>query len=252
MDWSIQDIAKVAGTTSRTLRHYDSVGLLEPSRIGSNGYRYYDEDALATLQRILMLRDLGLSIPAIADVLSGQRDHAVALRQHLAWLQQEKDRLDHQIESVQTTITKMEGGEQLMAEEMFKGFDHTQYKDEVEQRWGKDAYANSDAWWRSMTDEQKAGWMQLGRRPRSRLDRGGPGRCGSVERRGAGARAAPVRLAQGHPGHARLPGRPDEGVLRRTRPTCTSQTRGSCRTTAASEGATFVRDAMRAFAEANL
>ena len=162
MDWSIQDIAKVAGTTSRTLRHYDSVGLLEPSRIGSNGYRYYDEDALATLQRILMLRDLGLSIPAIADVLSGQRDHAVALRQHLAWLQQEKDRLDSQIESVQTTITKMEGGEQLMAEEMFKGFDHTQYKEEVEQRWGRDAYAKSDAWWRSMTDEQKVAWKQHG------------------------------------------------------------------------------------------
>ena len=39
---------RLAGTTSRTLRHYDSVGLLEPSRIGSNGYRYYDEDALAT------------------------------------------------------------------------------------------------------------------------------------------------------------------------------------------------------------
>ena len=162
MDWSIQDIAKAAGTTSRTLRHYDSVGLLEPSRIGSNGYRYYDEDALATLQRILMLRDLGLSIPAIADVLSGQRDHTVALRQHLAWLQQEKDRLDAQIESVQTTITKMEGGEQLMAEEMFNGFDHTQYKDEVEQRWGKDAYARSDAWWRSLTDEQKNDWKQLG------------------------------------------------------------------------------------------
>ncbi|MDQ2698426.1 MAG: MerR family transcriptional regulator [Actinomycetota bacterium] len=162
MDWSIQDIAKVAGTTSRTLRHYDSVGLLTPSRIGSNGYRYYDEDALAALQRILMLRDLGLGIPAIADVLSGQRDHTVALRQHLAWLQQEKDRLDAQIESVQTTITKMEGGEQLMAEEMFNGFDHTQYKDEIEQRWGKDAYAKSDAWWRSLTPEQKAGWQQLG------------------------------------------------------------------------------------------
>ena len=36
-----------------------------------------------------------------------------------------------------------------MAEQMFDGFDHTQYKDEVEERWGKDAYAKSDAWWRS-------------------------------------------------------------------------------------------------------
>ena len=100
MDWSIQDIARLAGTTSRTLRHYDDVGLLEPTRIGSNGYRYYDELALARLQRILMLRELGLGIPAIADVLAGQRDHAQALLSHLHWLQQEKDRLDRQIASV--------------------------------------------------------------------------------------------------------------------------------------------------------
>lgn len=161
MDWSIQDIARLAGTTSRTLRHYGDVGLLEPSRIGSNGYRYYDEHALARLQRILMLRDLGLGIPAIAEVLAGQRDNAQALLGHLHWLQQEKDRLDRQIASVETTILKMEGGEQLMAEEMFDGFDHTQYKDEVEERWGKKAYADSDRWWRSMSAEEKASWKRL-------------------------------------------------------------------------------------------
>jgi DNA-binding transcriptional MerR regulator len=160
MDWSIQDIARLAGTTSRTLRHYGDVGLLEPSRIGSNGYRYYDEHALARLQRILMLRDLGLGIPAIAEVLAGQRDNAHALLGHLHWLQQEKERLDRQIASVETTILKMEGGEQLMAEEMFDGFDHTQYKDEVEERWGKKAYADSDRWWRSMSADEKKAWQK--------------------------------------------------------------------------------------------
>ena len=49
MDWSIQDIARLAGTTSRTLRHYDDVGLVKPSRVGDNGYRYYDSDALVKL-----------------------------------------------------------------------------------------------------------------------------------------------------------------------------------------------------------
>ena len=43
MEITIQQLAKAAGTTSRTLRHYDSVGLVSPSRIGSNGYRYYDD-----------------------------------------------------------------------------------------------------------------------------------------------------------------------------------------------------------------
>ncbi|MET0933248.1 MAG: MerR family transcriptional regulator [Mycetocola sp.] len=158
MDWSIQEIARHAGTTSRTLRHYGDVGLLRPSRVGANGYRYYDEDALVRLQRILLLRDLGLGLPAIADVLAQSTDSAGALRTHLDWLRQEQDRLTLQIAAVEDTLNKLEGGEQLMAENMFDGFDHTQYKDEVEERWGKDAYARSDSWWRSMTDAEKAGW----------------------------------------------------------------------------------------------
>lgn len=38
-------------------------------------------------------------------------------------------------------------------------FDHTQHRDEVEQRWGKDAYAKSDNWWRGMSAEGRAEWM---------------------------------------------------------------------------------------------
>ncbi|MFP3549026.1 TipAS antibiotic-recognition domain-containing protein, partial [Rhizobium sp. SIMBA_035] len=47
-----------------------------------------------------------------------------------------------------------------MAKDMFDGFDHTQYKDEVEQRWGKDAYAASDTWWRNMSPEDKQQWQE--------------------------------------------------------------------------------------------
>ncbi len=68
-DWSIQEIARLAGTTSRTLRHYDDIGLLPPSRIAPNGYRHYDAAALVRLQRILLLRELGLGLPQIAEVL---------------------------------------------------------------------------------------------------------------------------------------------------------------------------------------
>lgn len=160
MDWSIQDIARLAGTTSRTLRHYGELGLLQPSRIGSNGYRYYDADALARLQRILLLRELGLGLHAIGEVLAGQSRDAKALLTHLHWLQQEKQRLDRQIRAVETTIRKTEGGEELMAEEMLDGFDHTQYKEEVEERWGKEAYAAGDRWWKKLTDADKAGFMQ--------------------------------------------------------------------------------------------
>jgi MerR family transcriptional regulator, thiopeptide resistance regulator len=159
MEWSIQDIARLSGTTSRTLRHYDDVGLVKPSRIGSNGYRYYDSESLVKLQRVLLLRELGLGIPAIGEVLAGQRDDTAALRTHLEWLSQERERLARQYASVERTLTELEGGEKPMAEKMFEGFDHTQYKDEVEQRWGKDSYAKSDAWWRSKSQSQKDDFM---------------------------------------------------------------------------------------------
>ncbi|WP_214367557.1 MerR family transcriptional regulator [Pseudonocardia sp. H11422] len=160
MEWSIQDVARSAGTTSRTLRHYDGIGLLPPSRVGGNGYRYYDEHALVRLQRILLLRELGLGLPAIADVLEGERDTAAALRTHLTLLEQERERIGRQIESVRTTLRKTEGGEQLMADEVFDGFDHTQYKDEVIERWGREAYEKGDQWWRSLSQDEKNAFQQ--------------------------------------------------------------------------------------------
>jgi DNA-binding transcriptional MerR regulator len=162
-DWSIQEIARLAGTTSRTLRHYDDVGLLAPSRIAANGYRHYDGTALVRLQRILLLRELGLGLPQIAQVLDAAgstQSEASALETHLALLREEQDRLARQIASVESTITALRGGENLMADNMFDGFDHTQYKEEVEERWGRRAYADGDRWWRGMTDAQRADWQQ--------------------------------------------------------------------------------------------
>jgi DNA-binding transcriptional MerR regulator len=160
MEWSIQEIARSAGTTSRTLRHYDAVGLLRPSRTGHGGHRYYDEHALVRLQRILLLRELGLGLAAISDALDGQRDAAAALRTHLRLLEQERERLGRQIESVRTTLTRMEGGEPLMPDEVLDGFDHTRHKDEVIERWGRDAYEKGDRWWRSLSQDDRKGFQQ--------------------------------------------------------------------------------------------
>jgi DNA-binding transcriptional MerR regulator len=159
MAHSIQEVARLTGVTSRTLRHYDDIGLVRPSGTGAGGIRHYDADALVRLQRVLLLRELGLGLPAIAEVLDGHADDVHALLAHREWLRQEQDRLARQIASVEATIEALEGGEEPMAENMFDGFDHTRYKEEVEQRWGKDAYAKSDAWWRGMSDAERADWQ---------------------------------------------------------------------------------------------
>lgn len=167
-DWSIREIARLAGTTSRTLRHYDDIGLLPPTRVAANGYRHYDARALVRLQRILLLRELGLGLPQIADLLAGssgdgaddREREASALAAHLTLLRDEQSRLARRISSVESTIAALRGGEKLMAENMFDGFDHTVHQHEVEQRWGAKAYADGDRWWRKMTDAERAEWQR--------------------------------------------------------------------------------------------
>ncbi len=159
MEWSIQQIAKLSGTTSRTLRHYGDLGLLTPARTGTNGYRYYDDDNLVTLQRILLLREMGLGLDDIGGVLARDVSEAKALESHLEWLRQEQDRIARQIAAVTTTLHARKEGVPLVAENIFDGFDHTQYKEEVEERWGADAYRRSDKWWRAMSDAEKQQWQ---------------------------------------------------------------------------------------------
>lgn len=151
----------MTGTTSRTLRHYGDIGLLDASRIGSNGMRYYDAGALIRLQRILLLRDLGLGLAAIGEVMAKQTDVSSALNTHLEWLRSEQERLGRQTASIERTLAALKDGKELDMSEMLDGFDHTQYKEEVEERWGKDAYAKSDAWYRGMSDAERADWKQL-------------------------------------------------------------------------------------------
>lgn len=268
MDWSIQEIARLAGTTSRTLRHYDDIGLLPPTRLASNGYRHYDQAALVRLQRILLLRELGLGLPQIAEVLdpsaspSGSRGsrgpaarEASALETHLELLRQEQGRLARQIASVESTITALKGGGTLMAENMFDGFDHTRYKDEVEQRWGRKAYADSDRWWRSMSEKERAAWQQrvsdLGRDWIAAAESGADPASAEVQE----VARRHVEWLTGIPGTpAATPGGDVKGYVLGLGEMYVADPRfgANYTTDAAPEGASFVRDALRVYAEANL
>lgn len=160
MEWSIQQVARLTGTTSRTLRHYDDIGLLRPTRVAANGYRHYDEAALVRLQRILLLRQLGMGLEHIGEALDRERSPVAALQAHLHRLRQEQERLQRQVAAVASTIETLRRGEQLMAQDMFDGFDYARYEQEVTERWGAAAYQRSDAWWRSMGDAERERWQQ--------------------------------------------------------------------------------------------
>ena len=66
----IQEFAKLAGVTVRALHHYDRLKLLSPAHRSERGYRLYTHEDLGRLERILVLRYLGLSLREIATLLN--------------------------------------------------------------------------------------------------------------------------------------------------------------------------------------
>lgn len=125
--------------SSRTLRHYDHVGLLPPARTGHGGIRYYERPQLLRLQHILVLRELGLGLDDIGAVLDGQADEVAALRRHRERLLAEANRLRTLADTVARTITEREDGPTVAAERLFEGFRNDPYAAEARERYGDEA-----------------------------------------------------------------------------------------------------------------
>lgn len=140
MDWPIAKVARMAGVTARTLRHYDEVGLLPPARIGANGHRYYEEHQLLRLQlqQILVLRALGVGLPEVGRILAEQIDQVDALRSHHLRLLAERDRLDALAGTVSRTIAELkqsrrDGNPMTInrPENLFEGIQPSQYQESL-------------------------------------------------------------------------------------------------------------------------
>src|SRR3982751_471950 len=66
----IGEFSRIARVSARLLRYYDELGLLRPGVVdAATGYRYYSSAQLQRLNRILVLRDLGLSLEQIGGVI---------------------------------------------------------------------------------------------------------------------------------------------------------------------------------------
>ena len=139
-----------------------------------------------------------------------------------------------------------------MAEDMFDGFDHTRYRDEVTERWGKDAYAAGDRWWRSMSPADKAAWQRrVADLQRDWIATAESGAAADSARAQAVA-ARHVEWLRGIPGTPSAPPATDIrqyviglGEMYVADPRFGAHYGGA-------EGAEFVRDALRVYAEANL
>jgi MerR family transcriptional regulator, thiopeptide resistance regulator len=171
MAWSIAQVARMSKVTSRTLRHYDAIGLLEPAWVGDNGYRYYEREQLLRLQRILLLRDLGLGLDTVAEVLDERHRAVDVLRNHARWLAAEQERLATLARTVSRTIEELEGGDEVKLEELFDGFDadrQARYEADLVERYGDRAQEHVDegkrrmkGWTKADADAYLAEWQEI-------------------------------------------------------------------------------------------
>ena len=80
MSWSTSGLARIAGTTVKTIRYYHQVGVLPEPERASNGYKKYQVEHLVTLLRILRLKDLGFAVQDMDRVLENDDDAWAAQR----------------------------------------------------------------------------------------------------------------------------------------------------------------------------
>ena len=114
----------MSGVSVRTLHFYDEAGLLKPAYHGANGYRFYEEPQLLSLQQILFYRELGFELKEIKRIL-GRKDFEklAALESHRKVLRKNLARTRRLIETIEKTIEHLKGKTKMKTEELFAGFD---------------------------------------------------------------------------------------------------------------------------------
>jgi DNA-binding transcriptional MerR regulator len=131
---SVKQVSRVAGVTPRTLRYYDGIGLLKPSRIGDNGYRCYDDQAMLRLQQILLYRELGVPLQDIKRIMDSPEFNVIAaLENHREELRKRIARTEHLMATVDDTILYLKGKKKMTHRQLFEPFsDEQQAKYEKE------------------------------------------------------------------------------------------------------------------------
>lgn len=100
--FTVGQFAAIHGTTKRTLIWYDEMGILKPSVIGENGYRYYTYAQSSMLETILMLRELNVSIDEIRDFMCDRSAHSM------------EQLLREKLEEVESSLRKLKNMQQIL------------------------------------------------------------------------------------------------------------------------------------------
>lgn len=115
------EMAKLAGVTVRTVQYYDSRKILVPSELSEGGRRLYSEDDLKRLKLICFLRDIGLQINSIGEILSAPNMENVIglmLEQQLSVVQEEIVEKQKQQSNIQALQRELKTGDKFSLQKL--------------------------------------------------------------------------------------------------------------------------------------
>jgi DNA-binding transcriptional MerR regulator len=171
--YRIQQFADLSGVTVRALRHYDRIGVLKPRHRSQAGYRLYAGEDLARLERILVLRTLGLSLEAIRAVLGdleagdAQRTLTETLAAQAGVLRERRDGLTRVLHAVERAQKTVENGapDWSLFQTILKEINMQETMDWTKKYYApeaKDAIAEGQTRWDPAMQEQvTAQWKQM-------------------------------------------------------------------------------------------
>lgn len=161
MEYSIKEISKMAGVSSRTLRYYDEIGLLSPLRVSSTGYRIYGQEEVNRLQQILFYREFELPLEKIAEIMGRQNyDREKALVEHKEKLIAKRKQIDLMLTNLDESIREMKGETKMKDKDKFQGLkeknlkvNEEKYGKEIREKYGEVVVEESNRKYQNQSQE---------------------------------------------------------------------------------------------------
>jgi len=99
---TVKEVSQLTGISIRTLRYYDEIGLLKPTRISENQYRIYDDKDLEKLQEIMFFKEMDIPLETIKKLLENPKmDRKEILLFQKVLLERKRNRLNGIIELIE-------------------------------------------------------------------------------------------------------------------------------------------------------
>ena len=115
--YDITEVCRMLGTTSRTLRFYEEKGIIQSTTVGTSSRRQYTEEQLSLVKNVLVLRTLGLSVKAIAELQNSGTDLKEAVLSKRAEIYASIESRVREINLLNEALSALESGKNIFNED---------------------------------------------------------------------------------------------------------------------------------------